>query len=1002
MTTLAPVPAAKIAPAAPPSNPPPEASGLLPPLFTGPSSFLWFWALPVCVLLALNLHAYHLIEGILDPAGQRAAALLGAILLGGLLLSLGLFFRARRRERRLGTGATRQAWWALPALGVHVAYLWAAVECSSSLLSRNGANAWIYPETRYFLHQFTFAMVPLFHALLRLACAGAPVAGGRAIAKNLAAAVGAPLLVYLGAQLVFALRQAHRVDGVVVATLVVAGGVVMFACLVRAMLLVLRAAARGGGTAERIAIVVAALVLPLGGLALNTSIPFPVDLQAKEVYLLTVLNGVLLLAGSFLLPRRPLVALPILALTFPFALYFFTLFLPYLPLAILAVIAFGAGFLILAPTLLFALHLHLLWRAARLASASGLRPVRIAALIAAGVAFIPAAFVARALADRSALNAALDYAYTPAISNRAPAFSGDRRHVVHALAAQRDYKEGRYYPIISEAYAGLVFDGLVLPDAKLEHLEMLFAGKVGGAASRKSAGFFQSNARRHSMPRATPPPRRVEVSALDLVVRPLTEATSSTTLALTLSNPDPAGAEYIRRLPLPPGVLVRGFRLHVGGVPMPGRIVEKKTALWVYTMIRDTERRDPGLLFFNRPDELELRVYPVAHDTPSRVEIDFLVPASAASLPSSPGDFARDPGAALAALAPPDARLVRPASDAVLATGLETARLPAARRPAYLHLLVDRTEANAFHGDLATAIQSLRLRFPSAESARISLVNLDVVPLVPELVPLDTVARIPAPEIDDALPPGGGLNLDAALAHAIRHHQRADLDAPRDGRRLPPRPVFIVLGARARLPAVPDLPLARAWADLLPGLELHALGADGSFDTCSPAPADTPLLRLGAALRPLVTGRIPRFPSATTNAPLEYWDALSAAWRPVAGISDHAEPADAPWPAGLALQLRQQDRARAPGDASADGLADLLAEARRTGILTADASYIVVENSAQWRALEAAEARKLGQHEALDHLEAPAPGAWLVFAAFITLRHLPRRNRVPTPSLATA
>ena len=48
----------------------------------------------------------------------------------------------------------------------------------------------------------------------------------------------------------------------------------------------------------------AGLLAPLGGLLLNRKIPFPCDFQSPGVYVLTVLNGLVLLLPSSRSPNR--------------------------------------------------------------------------------------------------------------------------------------------------------------------------------------------------------------------------------------------------------------------------------------------------------------------------------------------------------------------------------------------------------------------------------------------------------------------------------------------------------------------------------------------------------------------------------------------------------------------------------------------------------------------------------------------------------------------------
>ncbi len=300
---------------------------------------------------------------------------------------------------------------------------------------------------------------------------------------------------------------------------------------------------------ERIAIVAFALVLPIGGLLLNRKMEFPNDFQAWEVYALTVANAAILLLASWWHARRPLLSLGLLCATLPFTLYFFVVFLPFLPLSIIAVVFFGAGFLVLTPTVLLILHLGLLNKARR--GSHGLR------LLVGGSCFLllPAFFTVRGLADKAALNAALDYVYAPAITDGPLTYPASRVNLRRALANHRSYKNGIYYPLLSDYYAWLVFDDLVLPDDKLTRLENAFFGVSGSAESndpvaRKRGDFFGGGRRssvrdRNHMPRPAAPPHTVEVEKLDVDLAPIDGDATTVTLTLKLQNTGSQNAEYI-------------------------------------------------------------------------------------------------------------------------------------------------------------------------------------------------------------------------------------------------------------------------------------------------------------------------------------------------------------------------------------------------------------------------------------------------------------------------
>ena len=978
-------------PAPEPQNPQP----LLPPILSGPTAFLWLWVLPLGVLLLLNLQGYWIIEGNMDPHQRQAALILGLSGLADLLAGASLYLALRLLAGRRDPARARHPLWGLTAVAAQTGYLWLAVSSMDAVLPQS-VIVWIYPPERFLFNQFAFAMLPLFLGILRLACARPAKGSGKAIAVSLGSAVAAPVVLYLGMQLIGRLRLFSRGADIILATGAIVLGLVMFLGLVRGLMLGLRFTQNWGATGERIAVLLFALVMPVAGLLLNRNLPFPVDFQAWDVYGLVAANTAALLFVAYKHAQWPRLSFNLLCASLPFSLYFFVVFLPYTPLSILAVLAIGAGFLVLTPTFLFTLHLHLLNKArAAVPPARGRFRLALTGLLS--FLLLPVLFTARGLADKAALNAALDYLFAPSINGGALRYSASRANLRRALASHRRYKNGIYYPLLSDYYSWLVFDNLVLPDDKLARLEKTFLGSTGSTQNTdpvrsRSGSFFGTRSVRDAarMPRATPAPRTVEVSTLDARVLPAGEANAVVTLALTLHNTGHAAAEYRTALPLPAGFFVNGFRLHLNGTPVSGRIFEKKTALWVYTMIRDSERRDPGLLVYNQPDELELRVFPVAVDTPTTVEIDFLVP-SKVDVPRGLAST-KDPAAILTALAGMlSPQLAVNARGCLVASGQAARDLPVVRRESYLHVIVNRSADNGFTGDFAAALRVLREKFPGARRARVTVANYDVIDLVAPLTPLDELIAHPPADLERALPLSGGLALDLALAHGIAQHGAAELDDSTSADRIPPCPVFVILSGNAG-PRTLELGVSNAWSDLIPGLELHELGADGTLVTHRQPPTlAMPLLRVGDSIRPLVPGLATRFNATAESSHLECWDPAMSAWTLVPGMTCQSE--STAWSRAVSLLLQQQDHARDPGGSDVD-LRTLVKASRESGVLLAATSYIVVENSAQWRTLELRERQKLGQSAALDFREAPAPPALVVglcFGLWILLRH--RRNR---------
>ncbi len=278
---------------------------------------------------------------------------------------------------------------------------------------------------------------------------------------------------------------------------------------------------------------------------------------------------------------------------------------------------------------------------------------------------------------------------------------------------------------------------------------------------------------------------------------------------------------------------------------------------------------------------------------------------------------------------------------------------------------------------------------PAARRARVTLANHDSVDLLPDLTPFDRVPELVPNEWAQQLPVAGSLSLDISLARALRRHREADLDT-RSGS-VPPRPVFVILSRTAGTRPL-ALPLAAAWSETGATLELREVGTDGtSFVHRENVLDPVPLVRHGTSVRPLPANRAVRFAPAQGSFPLEFFDSAAAAWLPV--VEPIAPMPEGPWTEAVALQLRQQDHTRSPGTPGED-LPSLVAASRAGGILIPDTSYIVVENSAQWKMLEKGEQQKLGQNAALEFVETPAPPAlWVAlgFAAWLGFRRWRRR-----------
>ncbi len=980
----------------------PTPTPLLPPILRKPLLLLWTLLLPQAVLVALNLRAWQLVKGDVSAEQARTCLLLFAFELLLLAGGAGLAATLAVLRRRLTVPT------ALPLLALHIGFL-AFVTMHLNGLLPASVTLWMLPESEILFYQFALCMPAAFHAGLVIACFETRLPRGWDIAASVFTLVGVPAGIFLMAQLSrwffgFGGRHHHLEEGVLLVGAIAATALVLLAFL--RVLLWVYGATQGNRLGQLVLAAAAGLAAPLGGLLLNRAIPFPYDFQSVPIYAFTIVNGLVLL-----LPTRPggsglVRTWALRAACYPFTLYFFFVFLPFTPLSLLAMLAFGAGFLILAPTLLFVTHTRRLYEEARLVAAQ----LGVSGALALGlvcVALLPGAFVVRALYDKTALGQALDYVYSRDYrANEPPPFSLSAAR--RALERQGELKNGLYLPFLSDAYNALVFNGMVLPDQKIQALYAALYGET--LDLRREAfplDFFGGRSRSGDWAarngRVTPPPR--DVALADVAMRSAaSNGIARTDVTLTLRNNAGAGAEFRTDCEIPTGVFVTGFWLDVAGTNVPGRIFEKKAALWVYHMIRDVTRRDPGLLVYRSATGLRLSVFPFEPAQTRTVGLSLRYPATLApTVKIGDRTLQLEPPAGAPAEATPAWRYDSPDGSATLVlTPQALAALPAFTRERYLHFMCDASLAAAPHAAAyAGRLRQAATRFPDVKRGRVTFVNYrsdDRGQATPE--PLAEVAARLA-----AAPSGkpsftGGFDPRRAIKHALLM-QAAEGDAGCV-------PVFVVLRA-------PGAPLPETGEDLSGFVDLapdapayYELNHDSTLWETDFATGTRVQVQAPAAPRAVrgVTGGLARrFVRADAGSAVLRFDRSPDTCAGLADAQGARVPTPLvcqPLPAGdtyteaLALWQRYARTVVDPGALDRD-LPELVARSRATGVLLPVTSYMVVEQAAQWEILARKEGQALGAHHALEFDEgqkAPAPSALLLapFVLFLAWRAGGRRG----------
>lgn len=975
---------------------------LLPESFSKAYLLLWIWVLPQILLLALNLRAWDIVRQEMSTQQRGLAVTIFSYECALLLFGLVSWITYTWRKRDSGIGLC------VAIILAHVGYLWLVTAQLNALLP-NTVTLWILTPGQFLYYQYALLMPALFYAGLRIACVDMPGKRLPDFGITLAVLVFTPTVAILFLQVFFALLDWAEPPFYVVTLFLVGTTSITLLAFMR-VLLFLYAWLRRMQHGWLIIPLFAGVLAPVAGLLLNRRIPFPYNFQDPWVYALAVINGVVLLLPFNTKSVFGKITWGLHSAMYPFTFYFFVVFLPFLPLSLLAMIAFGAGWLILAPTLLFIVHTRKLIDEARSLSATTSRGILLALFVTC-VALMPLAYTGRTLWDKHALMQAVDAVYNSDYTDGQ--VNINLTSARRSLERLRAMKDGIYLPFISDYYNQLVFDGMVLPDRKIEKIYKTLFGEEMPADTSSSlfTGLFNRRSPQNGTRWAinnTMPERNVEIVGIDVEKNTGNRMTRAT-VALTMQNKGANNSEFVTDLTIPEGVLVSGYWLEIDGERVPGQIIEKKTAMWVYHMIRDIERRDPGLLVFQNDHQLRLNVYPFTREQTRKTGIQFLFPTG-----MNPDLQIGTETITLSDSANKKSTGIFQTTTAKdtqwLCVSRTAARiLPSTNRQAYLHFIVDRSvnSHNLPPDFFYNAKKRITEIFPAAKQCRITIANYEFRHLNKSPVPIDEITTDSFDVSENQMSFRGGFCAERAIKGALLDY-KADSPFTENGQ--PMVPIFIVI-RDDDTEIIKDDGLA-TFADIVPDSPFYyVLREDGKLDRQAFAnpepttvseirsPAPVALFRAGENLAACsaTRGGLVSF-GPTDNSGVEVFDAEQ---KRVQKLSDiHTLHSDSIYSEGLSTWDKYRHTVFHPESLN-QKLPGIVRDSRKNGVLVPHTSYIVVENSAQREMLKRKEKQALSADQAMEFdefAESPAPSALYFIPAlfFFVYLHNRRKRRMRT------
>lgn len=482
---------------------------------------------------------------------------------------------------------------------------------------RPDVENFILPVERWGIYLFTFQMPSAAHAIMILADR---FRGTKVTFYAFWSVIIIPFAIFLLAHLLSLVSRRGLYTGnffyIFFFALLVVFGVIFILCVTRCMLYVIPKILERFPNRYLLPLIIG-VILPVCGLILNIYIPFPCDLRSPVPYICTLLNALIL---SLPLANRRNTDFLIIFLkgaAYWFPLYFFLLFLPWLPLFVPAMIAFGAGFLILTPTLLFLLQNYFYLLDYRKLT---LPKKQIAAAFFAGVLTVPVIFFVKAYSDKTDLEEMVrvyyNLPYQMTLEEQAEQVDLDRLSVT--LERMISARNGVELPFLGELYNAIVYKGLVVSDSQVYRMY----SDLFGTPPPKQSVFGGGRDRYRPRPLSGLSGRK---STVNCKIASVKSTVSSEGAGMEIRITGSFQGEYAGTMKLPEGVFVSGLSLEINGKLERGSIAERKSALWIYEKITEA-KRDPSLIYYTGANDLRFFVFPVDKKG-RRVVVDFLYPA---------------------------------------------------------------------------------------------------------------------------------------------------------------------------------------------------------------------------------------------------------------------------------------------------------------------------------------------------------------------------------------
>ena len=482
-----------------------------------------------------------------------------------------------------------------------------------NILYPSNIPSWFLPPDEIFSYTLTFLMPSVLYSLF---CLSFNIDPERVqyyrLSKNIIILISIPLGSYIFATWILPLFSGimFRFDNIFY-FIAVSLTVIFFFYLIRSVYIIVLNKHSLFLSWWKFLQIIFVLILPLTGLRFNSGLNILGNFSNEWYVIITIVNAFFLILPAVNNKIFRLLLFSGRSITFSFTLYFFIVFLPFIPFSFLLILFFGLGFLVMAPSFLMVIHVKKLIDDFKYLLRFNNR-FFVITLFGLLFLLIPGIIVNNYNQDRVVLKKILEYLYNsnyefkPDINNKSVSYIID--NVKKKRPRERSWDDSNQTPYLSKLYNYIVFDNLTLSRSKIRDIEKIFLGRTYGVERRNQTADSDS------------------VIITDYTCSSVYDSVNNSwvsTIDLELTNLESISQrEFVTSFNLPAGCWISNYYLYVGEEKKYGLLAEKKSAMWVYSEVT-SRSKDPGILYYLGGNKVGFRVFPFRRDEVRKTGIEF-------------------------------------------------------------------------------------------------------------------------------------------------------------------------------------------------------------------------------------------------------------------------------------------------------------------------------------------------------------------------------------------